>query len=89
MLILHQSSTKYGTILIVAISKIDEALEELGRGTPRFERLLHMTKSFFGKPRISGSHHIFKLPWSDGPWINLQELSGKTGYKGTGKTKKL
>lgn len=52
--------------------KIDEALEELGRGTPRFERILHITKSFFGKPRISGSHHIFKMPWSDGPWINLQ-----------------
>ncbi len=56
--------------------KIDEALEELGKGTPRFERLLQITWSFFGKPRISGSHHIFKMPWADKPWINLQ-MDGK------------
>jgi hypothetical protein len=25
-----------------------------------------------GKPRISGSHHIFKTPWQGDPRLNLQ-----------------
>ncbi len=27
----------------------------------------------FGKPRIKGSHHIFKTPWKGDPRINLQK----------------
>jgi hypothetical protein len=27
----------------------------------------------FGKPRIAGSHHIYKTPWPGNPRINLQE----------------
>jgi hypothetical protein len=31
---------------------------------------------YFGRPRIRGSHHIFKMPWPGDPRINLQ-ASGK------------
>lgn len=27
----------------------------------------------FGKPRISGSHHVYKMPWPGDPRINLQK----------------
>ncbi len=27
----------------------------------------------FGKPRIAGSHHIYKMPWPGDPRINLQK----------------
>ncbi len=37
-----------------------------------FSKLLAMCGSYFGKPRISGSHHIFKTPWLGDPRVNLQ-----------------
>ena len=27
----------------------------------------------FGKPRIAGSHHVYKMPWSGDPRINIQK----------------
>ena len=27
----------------------------------------------FGKPRIAGSHHVYKMPWPGDPRINLQK----------------
>jgi hypothetical protein len=27
----------------------------------------------FGKPRVAGSHHIWKMPWPGDPRINLQK----------------
>ena len=27
----------------------------------------------FGKPRIAGSHHVYKVPWPGDPRINLQK----------------
>jgi hypothetical protein len=38
----------------------------------RFNVLLGICKKEFGKPRISGSHHIFKTPWVGDPRLNLQ-----------------
>ncbi|MDP2760703.1 MAG: hypothetical protein Q8O64_09940 [Sideroxyarcus sp.] len=37
-----------------------------------FNKLLALCSSHFGKPRISGSHHIFKTPWTGDPRVNLQ-----------------
>jgi hypothetical protein len=37
-----------------------------------FNKLLALCSSYFGEPRISGSHHIFKTPWSGDPRANLQ-----------------
>ena len=42
----------------------------------KFETLLKICIRHFGKPRIKGSHHIFKTPWKGDPRINIQK-SGK------------
>ena len=57
---------------------IEEAIGELegNENHLRFSRLLKICKCFFGKPRIVGSHHIFKTPWPGDPRINLQEDKG-------------
>ena len=44
----------------------------------RFSRLLNICERFFGAPRISGSHHIFKTPWKGDPRINLQAAKGQS-----------
>ncbi len=58
---------------------IDEAIGELeGHETnTRFQRLATICATFFGPPRIEGSHHIFKTPWPGDPRINLQSEKGK------------
>jgi hypothetical protein len=38
----------------------------------KFADLLYLCEKSFGKPRINGSHHIFKMPWQGNPRINLQ-----------------
>lgn len=57
---------------------IDEAIEELegNEGNIRFERLLTICEVFYDKPRIKGSHHIFKTPWPGDPRINVQAAKG-------------
>ena len=37
-----------------------------------FTKLLALCSSYFGEPRVAGSHHIFKTPWQGDPRINLQ-----------------
>lgn len=37
-----------------------------------FNKLLAICSSYFGEPRVSGSHHIFKTPWTGDPRVNLQ-----------------
>jgi len=39
-----------------------------------FADLLKICKKYFGKPRIRGSHYIFKTPWEGDPRINLQKV---------------
>ena len=38
-----------------------------------FNDLVQLCTECFGKPRINGSHHIFKMPWPGNPRINLQK----------------
>jgi len=38
-----------------------------------FADLLAICRRYFGEPRISGSHHIFKTTWKGDPRINLQK----------------
>ncbi len=38
-----------------------------------FDDLLQICTKVFGKPRITGSHHIFKMPWKGNPRINIQK----------------
>jgi hypothetical protein len=39
-----------------------------------FADLLKIYEKYFGKPRIWGSHYIFKTPWRSDPRINLQKV---------------
>jgi hypothetical protein len=47
-------------------------------GNTRFSMLLNICERFFGAPRVSGSHHIFKTPWKGDPRINLQATKGES-----------
>ncbi len=38
----------------------------------KFNDLLNICMKYFGNPRITGSHHIFKTPWEGKPFINIQ-----------------
>jgi hypothetical protein len=59
------------------MGKRQEIIAELSAsGDVRFSRLLAVCEVYFGKPRIRGSHHVFKMPWSGDPRINLQEDKG-------------
>jgi hypothetical protein len=55
--------------------KVEHLVAEM-RDNPRSVRFLDALKvasHYFGEPRISGSHHIYKTPWAGDPRINLQE----------------
>ena len=39
----------------------------------QFNDLLQICIKYFGKPRIKGSHYIFKTPWKGDPRINIQK----------------
>lgn len=43
----------------------------------RFTDLLQLAKLYFGEPRISGSHHVFRTPWPGDPRVNLQKDGDK------------
>jgi hypothetical protein len=53
---------------------VDEAVKELekGKGHIKFSRALKIATEFFGVPRITGSHHNFRMPWAGDPRVNLQ-----------------
>lgn len=49
----------------------------LKRRKLRFTQLVRLCESYFGPPRIKGSHYILKTPWKGDPRINLQKVKGK------------
>ncbi|PKL77056.1 MAG: toxin HicA [Candidatus Melainabacteria bacterium HGW-Melainabacteria-1] len=61
-----------------SLAQIIAELERSIEGA-KFSRLLNICERFFGPPRISGSHHIFKTPWKGDPRINLQNSKGSKG----------
>lgn len=42
----------------------------------RFTNACKVTKTFFGEPRINGSHHIWSMNWAGDPRVNLQKGQG-------------
>jgi hypothetical protein len=58
---------------------IKDAIRELEKSLKacRFQRLAMICESFFGAPRISGSHHIYKTPWVGDPRLNIQDNKGQ------------
>ncbi len=52
---------------------------ELNPRDVRFRDLCRVCDHHFGKPRvISGSHRIYKTPWSGDPRVNIQDNRGKS-----------
>ena len=43
----------------------------------RFVDLCKICDYYFGKPRTTGSHYIYKTPWQGDPRINIQNENGK------------
>jgi hypothetical protein len=43
----------------------------------RFADLDKVCTAYFGKPRQTGSHRIFKTPWPGDPRVNIQNAGGK------------
>ncbi len=58
----------------------DDVVKQLGRSPSnvRFADLCKICESYFGEARQKGtSHRIYKTPWRDDPFINIQEKDGK------------
>lgn len=61
---------------MAGIQKILRAMELNPRGI-RFSDLSKVCKHYFGEPRQnSGSHQIYKTPWSGEPYVNIQNKKG-------------
>lgn len=43
----------------------------------RFADLRKLCEHYFGSPRQSGSHLVFKTPWPGDPRVNIQDRGGK------------
>ncbi|MCL2403231.1 MAG: toxin HicA [Coriobacteriia bacterium] len=61
------------------MSNVEDIVRSMraSRGNVKFSDGLKVGMHFFGKPRISGSHYIFKTPWRGDPWVNMQNSKGK------------
>jgi hypothetical protein len=67
--------------MALMLGKRDRLLAEMVNNPAdvRFVEAIKLAESYFGPPRISGSHHIFKTPWAGMPRVNIQkEKNGKT-----------
>jgi hypothetical protein len=54
----------------MAVAKI---LEAMRRGAAvRSDDLCCVCEHYFGAPRTSGSHHIYRTPWAGDPRVNIQ-----------------
>ena len=62
----------------LAVASVPKILESMRRSPAdvRFDEALKVAAHHFGKPRIKGSHHIFKMPWPGPPAVNLQRGEG-------------
>lgn len=54
-------------------AEIADIVEKMRSGSAiRFADLKRVCDHFFGTPRISGSHHVYKTPWPGDPRVNIQ-----------------
>ena len=60
------------------IKKVKKLLEN--ETNVKFKNLIEICTFYFDRPRVRGSHHIFKTPWKGLPWLNLQK-DGKMAKK--------
>lgn len=57
------------------MTKEDKLLKDIEANprNVRFADLAKLCSLYFGEPRISGSHHIYKTPWPGDPRVNIQK----------------
>ena len=59
------------------MSNYDKIVQKINDGKQiRFSEACMVCDKLFGKPRITGSHHVYKTPWSGDPRINIQNVGG-------------
>lgn len=61
------------------MKSIERIVEQM-RNNPKdvkFNDLCKVCEHYFGEPRTSGSHNIYKTPWQGDPRINIQDDKGK------------
>lgn len=58
-----------------SIQKILEKLKNNPKNV-RFHDLSKVCEHYFGSPRQTGSHLIYKTPWSGDPRVNIQKKNG-------------
>ena len=62
----------------MAPKSIEDTVQRMRSGSSiTFNELAHVCEHYFGPPRISGSHHIYKTPWPGDPRVNIQNDKGK------------
>lgn len=58
------------------LAKLREVITQNPNGVA-FADLARLCEHYFGKPRQSGSHLVFKTPWPGDPRVNIQDKEGK------------
>lgn len=61
------------------MTKVPKILDRV-RNNPdnvAFSDLAKLCEYYFGRPRQSGSHLMFKTPWPSDPRVNVQDKKGK------------
>ncbi len=61
------------------MDSIDNIIKRLERNpnNVRFADLCKVCEFYFGEPRATGSHRVYKTPWQGDPRINIQDDHGK------------
>lgn len=61
------------------MDRVDRILRD-ARANPqnvRFADLRRLCEHYFGAPRASGSHLVFKTPWPGDPRVSIQDRHGQ------------
>ena len=62
----------------MAPKNVEDTIEKMRTGaTIHFADLANVCRHYFGDPRTTGSHNIYKTPWAGDPRINIQNDKGK------------
>jgi hypothetical protein len=66
-------------LILLCMSRLSDVIERM-RGNPtgvRFTDLCKVCDHYFGNPsQASGSHRVYRMPWSGDPRVNIQNRKG-------------
>jgi len=66
-------------VISSGMAGVETILESMRRNPAgvRFAELAKVCDHYFGTPRQSGSHRIYRMPWPDDPRVNIQNDRGR------------